>query len=261
MTQIILLTCIIFMLLIAFIDVRSFHRKQHINCKSIIINIGVLGTFVGIVLGLLDFDTQNIYQSVPQLLEGLKLAFLTSICGLFLSIFLSTIQAFLLLIRRDQPIDKKESENKILTEINQLLKEIVNELKQIPHTERFIKLDHEGKILPKGALQWAAVQDNNTAYIWENATTACYNDKKSQTYLNKINQKKLAGYSDWILPTLEILQCFEFDKHYFPHLQLSWYLSATPKNDQYWSINFDTGHQGTAEYAHVLLVRTGLKSG
>ena len=48
--------------------------------------LGILGTFLGILIGLLEFDTLSIKTSVPRLLEGLKVAFATSILGLFLSI-------------------------------------------------------------------------------------------------------------------------------------------------------------------------------
>lgn len=44
--------------------------------------LGVLGTFVGIFIGLLDFDVLNIQGSVPALLGGLKTAFVTSIVGM-----------------------------------------------------------------------------------------------------------------------------------------------------------------------------------
>ena len=44
--------------------------------------LGILGTFVGIYLGLLDFDTENIDASIPMLLAGLKTAFITSIFGM-----------------------------------------------------------------------------------------------------------------------------------------------------------------------------------
>jgi len=43
--------------------------------------IGVLGMFTGILIGLLDFNVSNIDQSVGDLLEGLKIAFATSIVG------------------------------------------------------------------------------------------------------------------------------------------------------------------------------------
>ncbi len=42
---------------------------------------GVLGTFVGILAGLLQFDVTNISGSVPGLLEGMKTAFVTSVFG------------------------------------------------------------------------------------------------------------------------------------------------------------------------------------
>jgi hypothetical protein len=48
--------------------------------------LGILGTFGGIVVGLFQFDTQNIQESVPGLLSGLKTAFLTSIAGIVLSL-------------------------------------------------------------------------------------------------------------------------------------------------------------------------------
>jgi len=44
--------------------------------------LGILGTFTGIFLGLLDFDISTIKKSVPTLIEGLKVAFGTSILGL-----------------------------------------------------------------------------------------------------------------------------------------------------------------------------------
>ena len=48
--------------------------------------LGVLGTFTGILIGLLDFDVERIDASVPSLLAGLKIAFTTSIVGIATSI-------------------------------------------------------------------------------------------------------------------------------------------------------------------------------
>lgn len=44
--------------------------------------LGVLGTFTGILIGLLDFNVEQIDESVPELLSGLKIAFTTSIVGM-----------------------------------------------------------------------------------------------------------------------------------------------------------------------------------
>lgn len=50
------------------------------------ISLGIFGTFLGIYLGLLDFDTQNINASIPDLLAGLKTAFITSLVGMVSSL-------------------------------------------------------------------------------------------------------------------------------------------------------------------------------
>ena len=73
-------------------DFISYGKEKHRDFKSIIMSAGVLGTFVGIFIGLLDFNTSDIESSVPLLLEGLKTAFYTSILGMGLAILLSIIQ-------------------------------------------------------------------------------------------------------------------------------------------------------------------------
>lgn len=50
---------------------------------TLMTSLGILGTFVGIVIGLMHFDTTDIDASIPILLAGLKTAFITSVCGLF----------------------------------------------------------------------------------------------------------------------------------------------------------------------------------
>ncbi|MBS4067736.1 hypothetical protein [Sulfurimonas sp. RIFOXYB12_FULL_35_9] len=59
------------------------------NFKNEIVSLGILGTFVGIAMGLYHFDVTNIKESMPQLLGGLKTAFVTSGIGISFSILLS----------------------------------------------------------------------------------------------------------------------------------------------------------------------------
>ncbi|MGP1451011.1 MAG: hypothetical protein ACTTJS_07830, partial [Wolinella sp.] len=80
------------MVWLAWRDHRSFGSVTHRDFKSIIMSAGVLGTFVGIFIGLWEFDTTKIEDSVPLLLEGLKVAFYTSILGMGLAILLSILQ-------------------------------------------------------------------------------------------------------------------------------------------------------------------------
>jgi len=49
---------------------------------SVVTNHGMLGTFLGIYIGLRNLDVKNIGNSIPELLEGMKLEFITSIFGI-----------------------------------------------------------------------------------------------------------------------------------------------------------------------------------
>ena len=60
---------------------------------TLLTTIGVLGTFVGIFIGLVNFDVGNIDKSVPLFLEGMKVAFVTSILGMGSAVFLRVTYA------------------------------------------------------------------------------------------------------------------------------------------------------------------------
>ncbi len=53
---------------------------------TLLTSLGILGTFMGIVAGLLEFNTADIDKSIGPLLDGLKTAFITSLSGMLLSI-------------------------------------------------------------------------------------------------------------------------------------------------------------------------------
>ncbi|MFC3854282.1 hypothetical protein ACFOSD_13105 [Salinispirillum marinum] len=52
------------------------------QAPSILTTLGIFGTFIGVALGLYQFDVNAVEDSVPSLLEGLKTAFWSSIAGL-----------------------------------------------------------------------------------------------------------------------------------------------------------------------------------
>ncbi|RAX52740.1 hypothetical protein CCY99_07170 [Helicobacter sp. 16-1353] len=82
----------VFMIILAIIDIRTTKTANHRDFKSIIMTFGVLGTFIGVFIGLLGFDINNIETSVPHLLDGLKIAFYTSIAGMSIAIIISIYQ-------------------------------------------------------------------------------------------------------------------------------------------------------------------------
>lgn len=59
---------------------------------ALLTTLGIFGTFIGIVIGLLAFDASNIDESIEGLLAGLQTAFLTSLLGILSSILFKIIQ-------------------------------------------------------------------------------------------------------------------------------------------------------------------------
>lgn len=68
------------------------NRKKWIDqLPSVVSTLGVLGTFIGITRGLINFDSSDLDTSIPLLLEGLKTAFFTSLVGMIGSLILNRI--------------------------------------------------------------------------------------------------------------------------------------------------------------------------
>lgn len=63
------------------------------NAPSLMTSIGVFGTFLGIVLGLLDFDPENLENSTNTLIVGMKTAFVSSVVGMLAAISFKVIDA------------------------------------------------------------------------------------------------------------------------------------------------------------------------
>lgn len=61
---------------------------------TLLTTMGIFGTFLGIVLGLLEFNQLDIETSIPPLLEGLKTAFITSLAGILFSLIFKTLSTF-----------------------------------------------------------------------------------------------------------------------------------------------------------------------
>ncbi|QJT19422.1 hypothetical protein E5E96_20490 [Aeromonas sp. 1805] len=61
---------------------------------TLLTTTGIFGTFLGIVMGLLDFNQNDIEASIPPLLEGLKTAFITSLAGILFSLVFKTLSTF-----------------------------------------------------------------------------------------------------------------------------------------------------------------------
>jgi hypothetical protein len=69
----------VFLVLVALLSLYfhvKYDEKTLTYGPTILTTTGIFAIFLGIALGLADFDTANIQASVPSLLAGLKMAFL-----------------------------------------------------------------------------------------------------------------------------------------------------------------------------------------
>ena len=83
--------CSLIIFLFPFIGKFRYNRQV---LHSIVISLGLLGTFAGIAYSLIHFDTDNISNALPQLLSGLKTTLLTILSGMITSLLLKLFPSF-----------------------------------------------------------------------------------------------------------------------------------------------------------------------
>lgn len=60
----------------------SFYRFAK-STPTLLTSVGILGTFVGIVIALMGFDDSNIKAHINEIIAGMQTAFITSVFGVF----------------------------------------------------------------------------------------------------------------------------------------------------------------------------------
>jgi DNA anti-recombination protein RmuC len=63
-----------------------FSRRVAFVGPTLLTTLGIAFCFFGIALGLLDFDANNIKESIPSLIDGIRTAFWVSVVGIFAAI-------------------------------------------------------------------------------------------------------------------------------------------------------------------------------
>ena len=128
MFYLITFVCLVFMSMLCVLDIRNKDK----DFKPIIISLGVLGTFVGIFIGLWNFNSEDISSSVPDLLVGLKTAFITSIMGMLLAVLLSIFEKksgeaedeLSALRNIEKKLEKLDSVDQKLSDLTEIKKEV-----------------------------------------------------------------------------------------------------------------------------------------
>jgi len=70
---------------------KKFADRNSPSYPAFFTTIGIFGTFLGISIGLWNFDPNNVQKSLPALLSGLKTAFWISLLGIFFAIIFKLI--------------------------------------------------------------------------------------------------------------------------------------------------------------------------
>lgn len=103
-TEVFLWLLIIIFVLSIFWKRSEKHSAFTNYTPTLLTSVGILGTFAGIIIGLMDFNTNDIDGSIGFLLEGLKTAFITSLSGMFLSIVYKAIVTSGVLVKKNDDV-------------------------------------------------------------------------------------------------------------------------------------------------------------
>jgi len=105
---------------------RLLHKAAEFveQTPGLLTSLGILGTFTGVIIGLFEFNLDSIDLSIATLLDGLKTAFITSVCGIGLSILLRALTRFI-------PVPgAKKAPSTSLADIQQSLQQLQTSLEQ-----------------------------------------------------------------------------------------------------------------------------------
>jgi uncharacterized phage infection (PIP) family protein YhgE len=145
-------------------------RQTVSELSGLVTTFGIFGTFIGIFVGLINFEVTDIQGSVPKLLEGLKTAFLTSIAGMTAGILLKLFPGIYLIKVQDDTAEKASIETmvKLLYEITKNQKELSEkENDQLKNIEKALCGDGETTLLTQIQKLRTTISDKHDELIKE----------------------------------------------------------------------------------------------
>lgn len=107
---------------------KGRHTQLTDYAPTLLASLGILGTFAGIIIGLIAFDPNKIDNSISDLLGGLQTGFLTSLLGIFLSITYKVIESLMAKDDSDDSSEQSLNNTQILLKQTEQLEQIAKAL-------------------------------------------------------------------------------------------------------------------------------------
>src|SRR5256885_11379193 len=112
---------IVIFLAALYVHSYRFTAGTVLHGPTIFTTIGIFATFLGIAIGLLNFDASRINESVPELIAGIKTAFWASVFGVLAALSIKLRYALLGLPAREK---EEEFEGATIDDLANLLKSL-----------------------------------------------------------------------------------------------------------------------------------------
>jgi len=166
----------------------KFKRPLFTNyTPTLLTSLGILGTFTGIISGLLDFDTNEIQESIGPLLAGLKTAFITSLIGMLLSILFKIIVSMNIFDRKNGIEPEKED-----ISISDLYHAMLQQAQGIELLKKAINENDESSLVGQIKLLRSDASDNSKSII-----NYLRNSSESLTELTSIAKSQQQNFTEF----------------------------------------------------------------
>lgn len=156
------------------------------STPALLTSIGILGTFVGVVIGLLDFDPKAIDSSIEALLDGLKTAFITSLVGMAAAIIFRLVSILRSLLSRSN-----EKNDDVIVEPKDILNAISLQSEHLKELKDAISGGEDSSLASQLKLLRSDANDNHrqntknfetfSEKLWENLNNVAEMLSKSAT--------------------------------------------------------------------------------
>ncbi|WP_289303350.1 hypothetical protein, partial [Methylophaga sp. UBA3996] len=144
---------------------------------TLLTSMGILGTFVGIVIGLMGFEIANIDGSIEKLLAGMKTAFITSLWGITWSLIYRGVAVPI--IMAFQKSTKRSSDSVSPAEV---LAAIEAQGQSLDSLSRTIGEESESSVIGQLKLMRSDINDNSKAALKNLENIDTHVEKQSEAF-------------------------------------------------------------------------------